>query len=412
MHVLILDDDLRMAALVAALAREGGWTAESASSGTEFQELYRTRAPDAIMLDLQLGASDGIEQMRFLRTAGYLGAIALMSGFDSHVLASAQQLGLSFGLKITGVLEKPARAARVRDVLKEMETSYLKNAASEVFAERTTTTAAAMKDIEPNEIAAALNRGEIELHLQPILSGDGVAVVQLEGLMRWFNPQCGIILPSQFIPIAEREAVVIDQLTSCVIQTALNHYRHLAENGFAIPIAVNISGVNLRSLAFPDRLAELVASTGIPPSALALEITESVAMHGTETVVDVLTRLRLKGFSLAIDDLGTGFSSLQALRQIPFSEIKIDKSFIADLLESRESHAIVTSMIDLARRMNLVCVAEGVENHETAKLLRTLHIDRMQGYFFSRPISLEDLIKWLTEWNAVSRSAESNRSAG
>jgi len=412
MRLLILDDNLRIATLVAALARAQGWEAETASTGSEFQALYLARVPDGIMLDLQLGNSDGVEQMRFLRASQFLGAMALMSGFDPHVLSSARELGQSFGLRITSVLEKPARAARVREVLKEIEAGVMSRAPDAAGEQSRAAIASAIGNIDPSEIASALARGEMALHLQPIVSAESGEVVQLEGLIRWHSPQYGTIPPSQFVPVAEQKDAVIDQLTFCVVQTALNHYLHLTREGFAVPIAVNVSGINLRSLDFPDRLAALVASANAPPSAIALEVTESVAMLGLDTIADVLTRLRLKGFALAIDDLGTGFSSLRALKQIPFSEIKIDKSFIADVVQSKESYAIVTSIVDLARRMNLICVAEGVENHETAQLLSNLRIDRLQGDYYSPPMALEDLVKWLGERNTRVRSVASDRSSG
>ena len=411
MHLIVLDDESRIANFIAVLARERGWTADIAGNDKEFQALYNAKIPDAIMLDLQLGSSDGIEEMRFLREVHYSGVIALMSGFDSRVLASAQQVGRSFGLRIASVLEKPARASRIREVLEEIE-NRLTHATPMVSGRTGFPAGRETENILPDAVANALRNGEMELHLQPILNAKDHSVVQLEGLIRWRHPTYGMVLPDQFIPIAERDQSVIDGVTSWVIETALNQYRRLATSGFTIPIAVNLSGMNLHSLDFPDRLAALVASANLPPSALALEITESVAMHGSSAIIDVLTRLRLKGFQLAIDDLGTGYSTLKALRQIPFSEIKIDKSFIADVLQSKESRAIVTSIIDLAGRMNLICVAEGVESGDIATLLTNLGIDRLQGYFYSRPVPFDNLAEWLAAWPTTPHPAKSGRSSG
>jgi EAL domain-containing protein (putative c-di-GMP-specific phosphodiesterase class I) len=156
-----------------------------------------------------------------------------------------------------------------------------------------------------------------------------------------------------------------------------------------------VSGRNLRSLDFPDQLAALLEQSGTPPAAIGLEITESVAMHDVNATADVLTRLRLKGFTLAIDDFGTGYSSLEALRRMPFSTIKIDKGFVADLRDSRDSVTIVKSIVDLARNMGLTTVAEGVENETVADLLIALGVDSLQGYYFSRALVFEQFHPWL-----------------
>jgi EAL domain-containing protein (putative c-di-GMP-specific phosphodiesterase class I)/ActR/RegA family two-component response regulator len=409
MLLIVLDDETRIASLIAALARERNWTVGVTTSGTEFQSLYSAKAPDAIMLDLQLGSSDGIEQLRFLQAKHYRGAVVLMSGVDPRVLASAQQVGRSLGLRIVSVLEKPARVARIRDVLKELETQL---EPAPVFDPTESLAAPEPDSIRPEGLAEAMDRGEMELYLQPILNAADLSVVRLEGLIRWRLPGHGILLPDKFISVAERDPAVIDRLTFFVIKTALEQYLRLRENGCAVPIAVNISGMNLRSLDFPDRLAELVAQAGAPPSALALEITESVAMRDRGPIIDILTRLRLKGFELAIDDLGTGHSSLEALKEMPFSEIKIDKSFVMDALKSRTSLAIVTSIVDLAGRMGIVCTAEGVESDDIAVLVTNLGIDHLQGYFYSRPIPFGSIVVWLSTWTAAHRSDESHRSAG
>lgn len=410
MHLIVLDDDPRIAALVAALVRERRWSIDIAGNDAEFRSLYGSRVPDAILLDLQLGASDGIEQMRFLRESGYSGVIALMSGFDARVLASAQQLGQSFGLRIAGVLEKPARAAHIREVLDEIERHWLRTTSASSVQPDTSDPEAAI--VQPQGIIDALRAGEMALYLQPILSAKDYSVIRLEALIRWHRPGGKMILPDRFIPSAEREQAVIDELTLWVIKTALDEYRRVAAHGVPIPIAVNLSGMNLRSLDFPDRLAALVAAAEAPPSALVLEITEGVAMHNSSTNIDILTRLRLKGFELAIDDLGTGYSSLKALKQIPFSEIKIDKSFVGDMLKSRESRAIVTSIIDLAKRMNLICIAEGVENNDTATQLCSMGIDCLQGYLYSVPLPCERAIEWLAQWTASHLSEKTDRSIG
>jgi EAL domain-containing protein (putative c-di-GMP-specific phosphodiesterase class I) len=168
--------------------------------------------------------------------------------------------------------------------------------------------------------------------------------------------------------------------------------------GSAVRIFINISGRNLRSLDFPDRMAALRERMGVPEHGIGLEITESVAMDDPDVTESVLTRLRLKGFSVALDDFGTGHSSLTALRRMPFSTIKIDKSFVGDLQTSSDSFTIVKSVIQLARDMGLASVAEGVENADAARLLTELGIDHLQGYYFSPPRRFDAFVTWLHSW--------------
>jgi EAL domain-containing protein (putative c-di-GMP-specific phosphodiesterase class I)/CheY-like chemotaxis protein len=392
MHLVVLDDDESTALFMATVARKLGWTAQTVADEVDFQALINAAPPDAIMLDLQLGASDGVEQLRFLRSVGYSGTIVLMSGFDARVLASAQQIGESLGLSVAAVLEKPARAAQVREALAAMQ--------------RLAATAPARAEAQPehasisaNDVARAIIAGRMELHLQPIVAAAGHVVTSAEALIRWRDPSLGLVLPDRFIPVAEADADVIDRLTMWVAETGVAHYRRLAKLGSAIQVCINISGRNLQSLDFPDRMAGVLERMSAPQGAIGLEITETVAAHDLDATTAILTRLRLKGFPVAIDDFGTGHSSLAALRRMPFSVIKIDKSFVGELETSSDSLTIVRSVIQLARDMGLTSVAEGVENAETVRLLTELGIDSLQGFYFSRPLPFDEFAAWLRQWS-------------
>jgi EAL domain-containing protein (putative c-di-GMP-specific phosphodiesterase class I)/ActR/RegA family two-component response regulator len=396
MHLLVLDDDERINAFIASVAERHGWSVEAVTFGAAFQALFDIRRPDAIFLDLQLGAGDGIEQLHFLRHQNFSGAVVLMSGFDARVLAVAQQVGNSLGIVIDTVIEKPARAARVAAVLEQIE----RNAQASTGG--VAAVIAGKGENQPNadmistrEIARAIADNEMELHLQPVVSAIDGSVRRAEALIRWRHPVAGLIPPDRFVPIAEQDDATTDQLTRWVIGTAIVHGHKLAERGFEVQICVNVSGRNLRSLDFPDQLAALLKHRDALPGAIGLEITETVAMLDVEATKDILTRLRLKGFTLAIDDFGIGYSSLEALLRMPFSTVKIDKGFVTDLRNSRDSLTIVKSVIDLARNMGLTTVAEGVENEEVAALLIGLGVDALQGYHFSRPLPFEQFSAWL-----------------
>lgn len=400
MRLIILDDNEAVTEFMAAVARKRGWHIATATHQSEFRALVNAAPPDAILLDLQLGESDGIEELRFLHSRNYAGAVVLMSGFDARVLASARQIGDALGLTVTAVIEKPARAARVGEVLASIERHP---AASPAAAAAAPVIAGA---ITAQDVAAAIEAGCMELYLQPIVAARGHDVPRAEALIRWRDPVRGLVPPDAFIPVAEADGAVIDRLTMWVAESAASQYRQLAELGSPVQVCINISGRNLRALDFPDRMAALRERMALPVDAIGLEITESVAMHDLDATAAVLTRLRLKGFPVAIDDFGTGHSSLTALRRMPFSAIKIDKSFVKDVLTSSDSLTIVRSVIQLAHDMGLSSVAEGVESMEVERLLTGLGIDGLQGFYFSRPLPFDRFVTWLREWREVNTLAD------
>lgn len=387
MRLVVLDDDAATTEFMATVARRRGWRASTATRPDVFQDLISADPPDAILLDLQLGASDGIEQLRFLHTRNYRGNIVLMSGFDARVLASAQEIGDSLGLTIAAVIEKPVRIARIEKVLAAIERPPKPQAV--MMPEP-----AGPRAISPHDIDQAIAAGDMALQLQPIVAARG-AVERAEALIRWCDPIRGPVLPDAFVAVAESDGAVMDRLTTWVAETAAQHYRRLAELGEPVQICINISGCNLRDADFPDHMAALRERMSVPWGGLAIEITESVAMYDLDATASVLARLRLKGFAVALDDFGTGHSSLTTLRRMPFSTVKIDKSFVQDLLTSNDSLNIVRSVIQLARDMRLSCVAEGVENAEVATRLVELGIDAMQGYYFSKPLPFDAFAEWL-----------------
>ena len=405
MRLAVLDDDRHVATFIANVARESGHAVDVALTEAEFQAAFRDRRPDAVMLDLQLGPSDGIEQLRFLHAEAFDGPLVVMSGFDARVLNAAQELGQSLGLAILDALEKPIRVARLRDVLTALE-SRLRAAARAPKPAAPAHPSSTVDFIDAREVDAALDAGQFTLHFQPIVAAADFSIDHLEALARWRHPTLGDIPPERFIAAAERDPLTIDRFTLWVIETALGAAERLAAAGYPSRIAVNVSGMDLRALDFPDRVAALVARCGAEPTTLSIEVTETVAMRDPAATGDILTRLRLKGIALSLDDFGTGNSSLVALRTMPFSELKIDKSFVLDMLESHDSLTIVKSVIDLACNMGLTAVAEGVETGAIARRLIELGCHKLQGYYFSRPLAIDDLIAWLGSRPSRSALAE------
>jgi len=190
----------------------------------------------------------------------------------------------------------------------------------------------------------------------------------------------------------------MEKLSHWVIKNAVLQEQQWLDAELLIPVSINISATDITSLALPEQLAELLDNNKLDPTVLTLEVTESVLMGEQITSLDILTRLRLNGIQLSIDDFGTGFSSLSQLHQLPFSELKIDQSFVSKMLKDSEALAIVKTCILLGHELNMQVVAEGVEDQETWNVLAENGCDLAQGYFIAKPMPNNDLIEWLRNW--------------
>jgi EAL domain-containing protein (putative c-di-GMP-specific phosphodiesterase class I) len=389
MHLMVVDDEPEILRFIEFVARDAGWAVESVDTEKSFRSAYRKRIPDAIVLDLKLGHSDGVELMRFLGAESYSGNLMLISGSGDRILAATRERAEILGLNVSGAESKPIPVARLREILKRMEMRPVEDRSPAPH------DAGYTVEFRPEEIISAVDNGELELHLQPIINARDHSVTKCEALVRWRHPEFGMIMPDRFISVAEQDDTAIDRLTSWVIGTAAAYCRHMRDEGVAIGVSVNVSRLNLHSLDFPDVVSRQIERQGLPPSAISFELTESAAVQDAGRVVDILSRLSLKGFQLMIDDFGTGYSSLQVIRHMPFSVIKLDKLFIQDLPNSRDDLAIVKSVIELAHNLRLETIAEGVETAEEVACLSALGITGMQGFYFSRPLDLDTAITWL-----------------
>jgi EAL domain-containing protein (putative c-di-GMP-specific phosphodiesterase class I) len=238
----------------------------------------------------------------------------------------------------------------------------------------------------------ALEEPALHMEYQPTVSARDGALVRVEALMRWTDPELGAVEPSRFIPLAEEHGL-IDELTQWGLRTILRQWVDWCEEGIDIGIAFNISALSLQHLDFPDLVERMCRALDVPPERLLLELTEG-ATQPLIKLMDTLTRFRIKGIGLAIDDFGTGYSSLMQLRQLPFTDVKIDQAFVADVDRSRDCRLIIQLIVELAHGLGLTATAEGVETVEQLRLVRELGCDIVQGYLISQPLAPEDLKSW------------------
>jgi EAL domain-containing protein (putative c-di-GMP-specific phosphodiesterase class I)/DNA-binding CsgD family transcriptional regulator len=378
MRLLVFDDDPAIARLVSRVATYIGIEPITVADATAFRQRLRDMQPQVIVLDLQLGTTDGIEQLRVLAERQYAGALIVMSGFDERVLSGTASLARSLGLNLVATLSKPIAVDALEQVLRPLQSAW--------------------HLLSPDSLREAIRTDALSVDLQPVVTRHPRTLRKLEALIRWDHPTLGRIPPSEFVPVAESDRELMDSMTDYVVGAVIDAYEVLRELGVAVPIAVNVSTQNLHDLTLPDRLAQRLSNAGMPPAHLCLELTETAASRDAARTMDILTRVRLKGMQLAIDDFGTGFSSLKALRQLPFSTIKIDRTFVTDMATSRDSRAIVKSIIDLASNMEMDSIAEGVETEETAQLLEQMNATALQGFLIAQPMPVEAVPAWLADW--------------
>jgi predicted signal transduction protein with EAL and GGDEF domain len=245
------------------------------------------------------------------------------------------------------------------------------------------------------DLRRGIERRELVLHYQPKLDLRTGETAGVEGLVRWVHPSLGLLQPHAFIDLAERTGL-IKSLTLAVIDLAVEQAARWQAAGTPLTVAVNVPVRSLLDPAFPGQVAERLAREALPPSSIAIEITESTMLADPDAALAVLSALGAMGVKMAIDDFGTGYSSLAYLKRLPVSELKIDRTFVCNLVDGRNDEVIVRSTIELGHNLGLRVVAEGVEDEETLNELRRLGCDEAQGYHLSRPVPAPELERWLT----------------
>lgn len=341
----------------------------------------RSNTIQIVITDLNMPGMDGIQLLRHLGSLGFKVSVILISGEDPRLLDSVRSLGEQYQLDVLGCINKPIQTDALAELLKQYRPPKAKanhGPGAMVFAD---------------ELHHAILNGDLKVHYQPQVSIRDKRLIGLEALARWTHPEKGPIPPVTFIGIAEKHGM-IGELTESIFNQATTQLGEWLKVGLNVSVSVNFSAHTLSHLELPELIAETLTSTGVPPDKLVVELTESALVQDANVTLDIMTRLRLKGFGLSIDDFGTGFSSLEQLKQIPFTELKIDRSFVHKSSENQASLAILESSIGLAKRLNIQCVAEGVEDQADWDLVERLGCDAVQGYLVAKPMPAEDVMKW------------------
>lgn len=388
-RLLVVDDDLVQRTIIGKVGSRLGYDTAIASSFERAAELLRAEAFDVMTLDLSLGKRDGVE---LLRLAADLGLntmpIVIISGCDERILNTTRRMGQALNLSLTSCLTKPLDLDRLREAL------LLPASGPE-----TSPSSAVEPVIDRERIVAALESNEFFVEFQPKISLETNRVIGAEALARWRMPEFGILSPAIFIPIVERLGLMPD-LTNRILTLAIADSRKLIEQQPGFTIAVNVSGSLLTDLMLPQQIESILRENEVAAELLIVEVTESVAMSDVDRAMDILVRLRIKGVGAAIDDFGTGFSSLAALARLPFSELKIDQSFVKGCEADDDLVKIVEASVGLARAFRMKVVAEGIDNPRTLARVRQAGCDLGQGYLFAPSLRLERIARWMAQYES------------
>ena len=380
----IVDDDIDMTSLFKEVAEQLGFEVFVYFDGAAFLGDAQGHS-DIIMLDLMMPGMDGVHVIRILSELKIESSLILVSGYDKGVLHSAHELAQESRLNIVASLTKPIHIARLNELLVNLKNLRRSEVKPVSFNDQA---------IDVDALKAAIEQQQLLLHFQPQINLGKDSLAGVEALVRWQHPELGMVFPNAFIQLAETNGLM-EELTSAVIQLAMKQSGEWRELGLETKISVNVSAESISSLVLPEQLMNMVSLSRLDPSMLVLEVTESALMGELVTSLDILTRLRLKGFNLSIDDFGTGYSSLSQLHRVPFNELKIDQSFVMQMDADSEARAIVETCVMLGHKLNMTVVAEGVESQSVFNKLKSMRCDIAQGYHIAKPMPAADLLPWL-----------------
>ncbi len=354
-----------------------------------FQALDLLRAlpapPDVILVDLDMPGMDGVEFIGIVAEERLANSIAVVSAMEPALLHTVQVMAKASGLRVLGCIEKPLTPGKLTTVLSLYEAEVIGGQVA--------------LDIEftLEQAREALSRGDIVPWFQPQAEFGNGKIVSVEALARWRLADGRMVPPAVFVPVMEAGGL-IDELTSLMLVQSCAWWKRWRARGLDLKISVNVSAQNLTGPEVADRYEAVLREHGLSPDRVVLEITESSVMSDTARGLGMLARLRLKGFGLSVDDFGTGYSSLSQLSQIPFTELKIDRGFVSGSPTQPRKRAMIETSIDLARKLDLCVVAEGVETIEEWQLLAQLGCDFAQGYLISAPVPGEQLPDAIQRW--------------
>lgn len=375
---LVVEDDGFQRRTVAGMLRSlGVMEVREAKDGKEGLTCMHRAAPvDLVVCDLDMPEMDGMEFLRHLGRESSTAAVVISSAKDRSLAASVEKMALAYGVHLLGLMEKPVTLAGLEDIIARRDATQ----------PQLRLPAAGVHGYSIEEIQLGIKQQQFEPFYQPKVALETGRVVGMEALARWRHPEHGLVAPDAFISMLELSGD-IHALTLGMVAGAALACRRMQERGLDLTVSVNLSLASLVDTTMADRITKLVQSTGLDPRSVICEITETAAMTEIAPALENLARLRMRGFGLSVDDFGTGFSSLRQLMRVPFTELKIDQTFVTGCTEDSGMRILLESSVDMARKLGITSVAEGVESAADWRIVKASGCDLAQGYFIAKPLA-------------------------
>ncbi|OQX32413.1 MAG: diguanylate phosphodiesterase [Candidatus Sedimenticola endophacoides] len=392
--VLVVDDErfvLRTTEFV--LRRLGFQYVQTADAVADAMQAVLSANPPVglVLSDLNMPDADGLDLLRRFDEMGYRGDILLFSGEDGQTLTMAESLAKARGLSVIGTLPKPLQPDRLVQILAQRVGLNTQTGQARVKSAQAAVAVPAVM------LERAIEAGELVPWFQPKIDIATLTPVAVEALARWPHSARGAIYPNDFIPVAEDHGL-IDRLTFVLMAQAARIEAAWRRQGIELKVAFNVSMKSLHEHTFPDSLERALAETGGSLGRFQLEVTESQLMEDLVRPLEVLLRLRMKRVRLSIDDFGTGHSNLSQLRDLPFDELKLDRSYVHAASNGERTGVILESTVEMARKLGMTIVAEGVETLDEWMRVKQLGCDQVQGYFAARPMPGDQIPGWIASW--------------
>jgi EAL domain-containing protein (putative c-di-GMP-specific phosphodiesterase class I) len=397
--VLVVEDSaVQRAHAVTLVSKLGAAEVLEARDGLEgLNQLVQNPRVDLVLTDLEMPRMDGVTFISEFAACGFRPEVIVLSSQEAAVIRSVGLMAETYGLTVPGVIAKPLEGARLRSVL---EGRPLLKGSPEVGG---STGDPARQEPAPAEIARGIQDGEFLCYFQPQVTFQGALFKGVEALVRWRHPRLGLLGPAAFLPQAEANEGLMADLTMAVLAYTAEQWHSWKRRGLNLEVSVNLSARSVSVHGFGEQLITAANRLGLPSRCLVFELTESASVSNLGHTLANLTRLRMRGFKLSIDDFGTGFATFEQVDRIPFTELKLDRSIVQRLPHSERHLTMAQSILHLSRGLKLASVAEGIETLEAWSCLRELECERGQGYLIARPMPGEQLMDWAHQDRAFLR---------
>lgn len=383
-RVLIVDDSTLHRMHAESLLRKIGVTEIlHAGNGIEALEVMNDSPylPDILLVDLEMPGMDGIELLQQVMQRNLRMEVVIVSSRENALLTTVEAMSQTLGIAILGALQKPLTLERLAGVLGQEKLVVGATAKPNSYS--------------LDAITRAIDDHEFVCHYQPKVTLATGVIKGVEALARWQHPRDGIVYPDRFIDAIERHGAIMQRFTVALLDQVLAQIKQWHAGGLTLSVSLNISAQSFADAKFVNQIIKRVEESGVEPRFLVLEVTETAIMTDIGASLGTLARLRLKGFGLSIDDYGTGFASMQQLSRIPATELKIDRIFVHGCHQRQHLMIMLESAIQMAEKLQLSVVAEGVELPEDWQKLKAIGCELAQGWLVAKAMPGAQLVPWI-----------------